>query len=214
MKAANTLIAWNGALESVRGGSPGGVGIGPLLYEGDGDPKMRRPLKKDILADLQREGLLAPSFRSAVGWYQGNFGYQYTLQAGTKRIDLDGKEVDTVTKQEQRDVKKYIAERKRVQRENHSSLAIPMATSLHQINNTLKGAAPFRAAARTPTMDVGSPLARLMALVEGVDRALTDTANLTLRTTFGLAGLQTVAAEVQAQIEKIQKLNGGSHESS
>jgi sRNA-binding protein len=168
------------------------------------DPKMRRPLKKEILADLQREGLLAPSFRSAVGWYQGNFGYQYALQAGAKRIDLDGREVGTVTEQEQRDAEKFIAERKRIQREN-SNLAIPMTTSLHKTNDTLRRAAPT---ARTTTMDADSPLARLMALVEGVDRALTDTADPALRAAFGLAGLQAVAAEVQAQIDSMQKLNG------
>jgi sRNA-binding protein len=172
------------------------------------DPKMRRPLKKDILADLQREGLLAPSFRSAVGWYQGNFGYQYMLQAGNKRIDLDGKEVDTVTEQEQRDAEKYIAERKRVQRENHSNLAIPMTTPLHKANDTLRRATAPHTATRTTTMDVDSPLARLMALVEGVDRALTDTADPALRAAFGLAGLKAVAAEVQAQIDRMQKVNG------
>jgi sRNA-binding protein len=177
------------------------------------DPKMRRPLKKDILADLQRDGLLAPSFRSAVGWYQGNFGYQYTLQAGAKRIDLDGKEVDTVTEQEQRDAEKYIAERKRVQRENYQNLAIPMTTLLRKNGNTtdnaLRRAALAHTVAETKTMDANGPLARLMALVEGVDRVLTDTADPTLRVTFGLAGLKAVATEVQAQIEKMQELNGG-----
>jgi sRNA-binding protein len=170
------------------------------------DPKMRRPLSKDILADLQREGLLSPSFRSAVGWYQGNFGYQYTLQAGAKRVDLDGKEVDTVTEQEQREAEKYITERKRGQRENYQNLAIPMTTSLQKANDTLRRV-PY-AATRTTTMDADGPLSRLMALVEGVDRALTDTTDPALRAAFGLAGLKAVAAEVQAQIEKMQKLNG------
>ena len=62
--------------------------------------------------------------------------------------------------------------------------------------------------------DKPNPLARLMALVEGVARALTDANDPALRTAFGIAGLKAVAAEVQAQIEKMQKLNGGSHEGS
>jgi sRNA-binding protein len=176
------------------------------------DPKMRRPLKKDILADLQHDGLLASSFRSAVGWYQGNFGYQYALQAGARRIDLDGKEVDTVTEQEQRDAEKYIAERKRAQRENNLNLPIATMTSLHKAgkitDDTLRKVTLPHAAPRTTTMDADSPLTRLMTLIEGVDRALTDTTNPTLRTTFGIAGLKAVAAEVQAQIEKMQKVNG------
>jgi sRNA-binding protein len=160
------------------------------------NPKLRRPLKKDILADLQLEGFSSPSFRSAIEWYKGNFGYQYRLQAGEKRIDLDGKEVDTVTELEQRKAEEYVAERKRGQRDNHQNLAgSPMISH----STPRKGALPPAAPASSP-----GPLARLKALVEGVDRVLTDTTDPTLRATFGVAGLQTVAAEVQAQIEKMQ----------
>jgi hypothetical protein len=49
-----------------------------------------------------------------------------------------------------------------------------------------------------------SPLARLLALVTGVDCVLTDTADPTLRATFGLAGLKAIAAEVQARVEEMQ----------
>jgi hypothetical protein len=184
------------------------------------DPKMRRPLSKDILADLQHEGLTSPSFRSAVEWYQGNFGYQYRLQAGAKRIDLDGREVGTVTEQEQRDAEKYVTERKRIQRENNLTLPIATMTSLHSArkitDDVLRKVTLPCVIRRTTTMDADkpNPLARLMALVEGVARALTDANDPALRTAFGIAGLKAVAAEVQAQIEKMQKLNGGSHEGS
>jgi sRNA-binding protein len=182
------------------------------------DPKMRLPLSKDILADLQHEGLTSPSFRSAVEWYQGNFGYQYTLRAGSKRVNLDGREVGTVTEQEQRDAEKYVTERKRIQRENNLNLPIATMTSLHKAgkitDDVLRKVTLPHAVLRTTPMDVDkpNPLTRLMALVEGVARALTDTADPALRTAFGIAGLKAIAAEVQAQIEKMQKLNGGSHE--
>jgi sRNA-binding protein len=162
-------------------------------------PKLRRPLKKDILTDLQLEGFASPTFRSAIAWYEGNFGYQYALQAGAKRIDLDGKEVDTVTEQEHHDAEKYIAERKRMQRENNPNSAV---TTSNAMNNVLR-----KAPHAVPASSSG-PLARLTSLVEGVDRALTDTTDPTLRATFGIAGLKAVAAEVQAQIDRMQKDNG------
>jgi sRNA-binding protein len=66
------------------------------------DPKMRRPLKNNILADLQKDGFPAAYELLSAGlhWYQSHFGYQYSLQAGARRIDLTGKEVSTVTEQE------------------------------------------------------------------------------------------------------------------
>ena len=66
------------------------------------DPKLRRPLKHNILADLQKDGVpLAQDLTTtAVEFYQSNFSYQYSLHAGNKRIDLNGVEVGTVTEQE------------------------------------------------------------------------------------------------------------------
>jgi sRNA-binding protein len=66
------------------------------------DPKLRRPLKQNILADLQKDGVpLAQDLTTtAVAFYQSNFSYQYSLYAGNKRIDLNGVEVGTVTEKE------------------------------------------------------------------------------------------------------------------
>src|SRR5215467_2779524 len=68
------------------------------------NPRQRRPLKKNILSDLEKDGApFAPELlSSALSWYQSHFSYQYALEAGAKRIDLTGKEVSTVTEQEQR----------------------------------------------------------------------------------------------------------------
>jgi sRNA-binding protein len=66
------------------------------------EQKLRRPLKHNILADLHADGipLAREPVEAAVGWYQGSFGYLYSLQAGAKRIDLNGAEVSTVTERE------------------------------------------------------------------------------------------------------------------
>src|SRR5262249_60370891 len=76
------------------------------------NPRQRRPLKKNIVADLEKDGCpLAPELISAsVDWYQSHFGYLYALETGSKRIDLNGEEVGTVTAQEQMAARKKIHE--------------------------------------------------------------------------------------------------------
>lgn|SRR5262249_29552529 len=66
------------------------------------DPKLRRPLKRNIISDLQKDGvpLAHELITAALDWYQGHFGYLYSLRAGAKRLDLNGNEVATVTEQE------------------------------------------------------------------------------------------------------------------
>jgi sRNA-binding protein len=96
------------------------------------DPQHRRPLKKNILADLQKDGvpvareLLVP----AVDWYRSHFGYLYALQAGAKRIDLSGKETGTVTEQEQYAAQIKIQEGKHKLGEQHRN-AVETIRSLH-----------------------------------------------------------------------------------
>jgi sRNA-binding protein len=78
-----------------------------------------RPLKKNIVADLQKDGvaMAADLIDAAVNWYQSHIGYQYCLKAGAKRLDLAGNEAGTVTESEQ-----HVAEKK-IQEINESRLA-------------------------------------------------------------------------------------------
>jgi sRNA-binding protein len=90
------------------------------------DPRLRRPLKKNILADLEQAGFPAAQdlTRAAIDWYQSHFGYSYALHAGAKRIDLNGNEVGTVTESEQAAARKKIAERKKllfIERNGHNA---------------------------------------------------------------------------------------------
>jgi ProP effector len=75
------------------------------------NPRLRQPLKKNIEADLQKDGFASPELISAsVDWYKSHISYQYSLQIGAKRLDLDGKEVGTVTELEQRAARMKILE--------------------------------------------------------------------------------------------------------
>src|SRR5262245_49692147 len=85
------------------------------------NPKLRRPLKRNIQADLELAGFPAAHevITAALDWYKSHFGYQYALQAGAKRIDLEGNEVGTVTESEQAGAQKEIQERKKLLNERN-----------------------------------------------------------------------------------------------
>ncbi len=97
------------------------------------DPRLRKPLKKNIVVDLQNDGipvayeLLAP----ALDWYQTHFGYQYSLQAGAKRLDLNGNEAGTVTEQEQRAAEIKIKAGKQKLTEKNRNNAVETIRLLH-----------------------------------------------------------------------------------
>src|ERR1700751_1676729 len=72
-------------------------------------PPLPRPLKKNIVADLQKDGIASSAelIAATVHWYQPHIGYEYCLKAGAKRLDLAGNEVGSVTASEQ-----HVAEKK------------------------------------------------------------------------------------------------------
>jgi sRNA-binding protein len=76
------------------------------------DPRLRRPLKKNIVVDLQKDGIAMPPelISASVDWYKSHISYQYCLEAGAKCLDLDGKEAGTVTESEHRGAQKKILE--------------------------------------------------------------------------------------------------------
>jgi len=97
------------------------------------DPKLRQPLKKNILADLQKDGAPAAYelLSAAVAWYQSNYNYEYALQVGAKRIDLDGRAAATVTEQEAREAKERVRRRKEDMREHNEHNPIAVVRQLH-----------------------------------------------------------------------------------
>jgi sRNA-binding protein len=76
------------------------------------NPKLRVPLMKNVVTALQRDGFPAASelISESVNWYQSHIGYDYQLQAGRKRIDLNGRESGVVTELEERAARKKISD--------------------------------------------------------------------------------------------------------
>jgi sRNA-binding protein len=173
------------------------------------EPRQRRPLKKDIVIDLQDDGFaVAPGpLKKAVDWYQSHFGYHYSLQAGSPRIDLNGKAVAKVTSQEAMKAKDFIAERQRELSEI-SRNPIETVTSFNRVvtrseDATRKVPAP-EVNTKPNLADTGDPLLRLQEQLDAVRRVMTDTPNPTLRTAFAVAGLGVLAQEVEAIVKELQ----------
>jgi len=91
------------------------------------NPQLRCPLKENIVADLQQDGLAMERelIIESVNWYKSHLAYQYCLQAGRKRIDLNGNEAGTVTEQEQLAAKKEIQRAKNKIAERKATHALP-----------------------------------------------------------------------------------------
>jgi sRNA-binding protein len=73
------------------------------------DPRDKRPLKKGITEDLANDHFKDRDERNAViNFYTRDWNYEWCLQAGTRRVDLEGREAGTVTEQEEREARERV----------------------------------------------------------------------------------------------------------
>jgi sRNA-binding protein len=125
------------------------------------NPQQRRPLKKNIVADLQKDGFGAASelLTAAISWYESHFSYQHNLQAGTKRVDLRGREVGTVTREEQLAAQKKVQGDRR--RKEAETSATRYAASCEELKTSRHNAAEqlFRKADTVGTKKTPQPAA-------------------------------------------------------
>jgi sRNA-binding protein len=95
------------------------------------DSKQRRPLKQNILADIEKLGdpqLAGFDVEAALGWYMSHIGYDMACQvAGTQRVDLDGRPVGKITASEAREAKERVAMKHQEMTEQRSRKA-PIAS--------------------------------------------------------------------------------------
>jgi sRNA-binding protein len=172
-------------------------------------PPLRRPLKKNIVADLQKDGIAisAELIDATVNWYQSHIGYQYCLKAGAKRLDLAGNEAGSVTESEQ-----HVAEKK-IQEINESRLAE---------RNSIRTTSSLVAARRipgdqlkkidAPTVSRPIVLPELTALYEAVLAAnaamSASVGNSNMRDAITTAAIGVVIKEAQRIIDDSKRENG------
>jgi ProP effector len=171
------------------------------------NPQLCRPLKRNILADLEQADFPAAHdlIAAAVNWYESNFSYLYALQAGAKRIDLNGKEVGTVTELEQAAALKKIKERKKFLSERYGGY------------NATKTLATLHAAGRIPddqlrkleappipvkTKPAAAPeLTRVHEALAAAQTAWAGSGDTSLRAALTSAALGVVIKEAQSVID-------------
>jgi sRNA-binding protein len=184
---------------------------------------LKRPLKKNILLDLERDGVLDDDRReAAVSYYTRDWNYEAVLQAGAKRVDLDGKEVGTVTETEAREARERVAAQKKERAEKKQALidAVrerelrtdekiptdiplmrePMAKAKTSTNIPLLASAP-------PAAGNGADLKELRAMWGNIDAVLTAAEGDALRSALAVAALKVFVGEATKLIASLEKVS-------
>jgi hypothetical protein len=162
------------------------------------DGRKRRPLKPNILADIERLGcneLIGTDVGKAVEYYMSHLGYQIGLsEAGTIRIDLDGRPVIKVTEQEARTAQQRVVEIKKAMTDQKAEF--------------INGPQPT-IASRPPRIDSLRATLSLAELLANAQKKLARIAGLIdseddeFRAKFLLTVIDETLADVQAMRTKV-----------
>jgi sRNA-binding protein len=179
------------------------------------DPEKRRPLKHNIVADLTKDGvtLAHELLRASINWYESHFGYQYSLEAGAKRIDLHGKEDGTVTEQEQRNARKYVHDRKLEERERkreeherrNANVIVEKISSLPIAKLPMMTVNVAKETALPKAAKPNDPLAPIQNLLNAT-RCVYEQQPEALRRPFVVAGLREAIKEIEKIIAAMEAI--------
>jgi sRNA-binding protein len=172
------------------------------------DPKLRRPLKHNILADLEKDGV--PFARdlvvAAIEWYTGNVRYLYGLQAGSKRIDLNGVEVGTVSEQEYMNAQPALkAAQAAIKAAQQKRSAAETVAALHAAGRLSDDAVKKLDAPMIPkaTKAIAPELAKLHEAIMTANATLSGPGDENLRLAMAVAALGFVCKEAQRVIASL-----------
>jgi sRNA-binding protein len=197
------------------------------------NPRVRRPLKRNILADLEKDGApvdpeLLPH---VIRWYESHFGYQYQIRAGAKRIDLNGKEVQAISETEQHGAESYIAKRKQENQErgqSHWAKGISFLTkSTTEMSTTPAKQLPITTPPKQSLVTTSSPVrtpeqsmtseqsmspiqvAPIQSALNAVSRIMVDPYSPDIRRALVVTALGVVVAEAQKLSSDLQNQAAG-----
>jgi len=166
-------------------------------------PQQRRPLKKNIIVDIQRfndQALSGFDIGSAVDWYMSHIGYDYACAAaGTQRIDLDGKAVGKITSSEAREAQDRITVKKAeiAERRAWKAPVTPSAVSPPATHVT-------PSASRTDDVLVKTVDEAVTALAKGREMLL-PLDNITLRNALLKSAINVAEERMQEVLQEIEK---------
>ena len=189
-------------------------------------PHLKRPLKKNVIADLEKNNILDPDKReAAIGFYTRDWAYERTLQAGAKRVNLNGVEVGTVTETEEREAKARVQAKKKEIKERNEANNAPALTVMRDLHANRKISTDMLSKVTAPpltkettimvkkqpqpittTNDAPDPFAAIQALLDGTRKALPE--NPDLRRAFAVAGLRVVSAACERAAGELEDRRG------
>jgi sRNA-binding protein len=164
------------------------------------DSRFKRPLKKNIILDLEKDDILDNERReAAISYYTRDWNYEWKLEAGAKRIDLDGKEVGTVTETEAREAKERVRAAQEEKNQTSKNVGVEVVTLPRREVAT---APSFK-----PTAEVAAyaPLGRLRHLWESLEHISTNTDDIALRDALIVAALQVLITEATRLVESLKE---------
>jgi sRNA-binding protein len=167
------------------------------------DPRQRQPLKDNIAADIIADPELQVSpamIAAAVEWYESHVSYDYVMSAGSKRIDLDGRAVGTVTEQEARAARHRIDEfnhrRNELAKSNPARVLREMHASGSISDDAMK---KLDAAPRSKPLAVATEFAPLYETLTAANAAVVGISDPTLRVVVAKALLDEVIKRCEQQ---------------
>jgi ProP effector len=179
-------------------------------------PLLKRPLKKNILLDLEKDHILDDEKReAALSFYQRDWYYEGALVAGARRIDLNGDEVGTVTEQEQIEARKRIKAGKELHYEKLKALGpVEIVRKLHAAGKVTTDqlrkipappiASPATMTKPEPVSTNGGDLTQLRTLLGNIDSILAKTEDPSLQSALAAAMLKVFIAEATKLIAVLE----------
>jgi sRNA-binding protein len=175
------------------------------------NPRVRRPLKKNIMDDLEKEGVLDVNrLTQVLDYYTANFTYCSAVVAGTERVGLSGEKSGVVTEQDQREAerrvlarKKELAEKKALRDSAAAAVAeTPPNKSIngHEVMTSKNPPPP-----NPPPTTLHPALAPVQQALVAVNVLLTDAQFEPMRRALAPTALKQVTAVIENVVDALER---------
>jgi ProP effector len=176
-------------------------------------PYQKRPLKKNIMVDLEKdsmnETLNHDRLNAVLAFYMRDWYYEGKLQAGAKRIDLDGNEFGTVTETEAREARERVrlakeerALKKEEERKTFTVVNLPRQLTTPPQRSSVT--TPMPTTTPEPMATIPEPMAQLCKLMGNIERISTSTDDGVLRDALIVAAIQVLITEATRFVESLK----------
>lgn len=166
------------------------------------NPRHRRPLKKDIAIDIIKDknfNVAPEMIHAAIDWYKSHVGYQIALStAGVKRIDLNGKDVGTITELEASFAQQEVGRINKSITEQRNTNPVEVLGKMHATGKiTDDGVKKLDAIPRSKTASIAPEFAQLQETFNSANAAVVGINDPAMRLAVAKATLDEVIKKAQ-----------------